>query len=95
MPPRSNRSAGSRLRAAAIMSGELSSPLTSAAGKRAASTSVELPGPQPKSMARWASVAGTACSRSRTGRVRSFSKLLYWAADQLIARLSLADRVES
>src|SRR5882757_4778715 len=78
----SNRSPGSRLRAAAIMSAELSRPLTAAAEKRAANNPVELPGPQPMAMAVRASIAGSAASRSRTGLVRSSSNCTYCWADQ-------------
>src|ERR1700688_615314 len=85
MPPIANWTRGSRRRAAAIMSGELSRPRTAALGKRAAKTSVELPGPHPRSIAERASIAGKAARRSRTGRVRSSSKVTYCAADQLIA----------
>ena len=67
------------------MSEELSMPRTAALGKRAANTSVELPGPQPKSTTDRASTAGTAERRSFTGRVRSSSKAVYCLADQLIA----------
>ncbi len=81
----SNFNAGSRLRAASTMSAELSSPVTLAPGKQAASTSVELPGPQPMSTAMRGSRPGTAASRSRTGRVRSFSNFTYCLADQVIA----------
>jgi len=38
---------GSRFRASAIMAGEVSKPEIFAPGQRAASSSVELPGPQP------------------------------------------------
>ncbi len=48
-----------------------------------ASTSVEFPGPQPKSMAERAAMSGSAASKSRTGRVRSASKAEYCFADQL------------
>ncbi len=59
------------------MSAELSRPLTRACGKRAASISVELPGPQPMSTASRTAMSGTANSRSRTGRVRSSSNFRY------------------
>ena len=74
-----------RLRAASIMSLELSSPRTPASAKRSTNNSVELPGPQPISMAERTSPAGMAASRSRAGRVRSSSKATYCLADQLIA----------
>src|SRR3984885_10037759 len=76
---------GNRWRAASSMSGELSTPCTTAPGKRAASTSVELPGPQPRSTTLWASVSGTALTRSRTGRGRSSSKATYCLADHFIS----------
>src|SRR5437870_2981389 len=64
------------------MSGEESSPITSAFGNRSTSSSVELPGPQPRSNTRAARSSGTCASRSREGRVRSSSNLRYWRADQ-------------
>src|SRR5262245_6022675 len=64
------------------MSGEESSPITSACGNRSMSSSVELPGPQPRSNTRVASLSGTCAKRSREGRVRSSSNLRYWRADQ-------------
>src|SRR5215510_8682484 len=64
------------------MSGEESSPITSACGNRSMSSSVELPGPQPRSNTRVARSSGTCASRSREGRVRSSSNLRYWRADQ-------------
>ena len=86
MPATANRNCGSRLRAAAIMSDELSMPLTAAPAKRAASSSVEFPGPHPRSMTDRARISGNADSKSRTGRVRSSSKATYCLADQLIVR---------
>ena len=73
---------GSRCRALAIMSGEVSKPLTLACGQRATSSSVELPGPQPMSTTRRGFSSGICASRSRAGRVRSSSNLRYCAADQ-------------
>ena len=78
----SNLASGSRSRAAASMSAELSTPVTAAAGKRAARSSVELPGPQPRSTAAWTSAVGMRATSSRAGRLRSSSKRRYSAADQ-------------
>ncbi len=85
MADSSNRTPGSRSFAALIMSGALSTPTMDAAGKRRAISSVELPGPQPRSAARATSPAGTACNRSRAGRVRSSSNFKYCRADQAIS----------
>src|ERR1700688_933576 len=71
------------------MSGELSRPEITASGKRAAKTSVELPGPHPRSTIARASISGNADNRSRTGRVRSSSKARYCLADQLIFSLRM------
>src|SRR5262245_45705146 len=46
------------------------------------SSSVELPGPQPRSTTRRGRASGTCASRSRGGRVRSSSNLRYWRALQ-------------
>ena len=57
--------------AASIISGELSTPSTRAAGQRAASAAVRLPGPQPRSTTNSGSSAATRLSRSKNGRPRS------------------------
>ena len=86
---RSNDTPGMRFRAASTMSAELSMPWTVAPGKRSARTSVELPGPQPRSMVRRTFSAVTAFRRSRTGRVRCFSMVVYCVADQDIGSTRL------
>lgn len=53
-----------------------------ASGYRSASTAVEFPGPQPRSMARFGEASGTWASKSREGLVRSFRNLAYCFADQ-------------
>src|SRR5215470_9135533 len=45
-------------------------------------SSVELPGPQPRSITLRGDLSGTCASRSRGGRVRSSSNLRYWRALQ-------------
>ena len=82
MAASSNRTAGSRSFAALIISAALSTPTMDARRKAPASSSVELPGPQPRSAARATSPGGTACKRSRAGRVRSSSNFRYCRADQ-------------
>ncbi len=59
------------------MSGDESIPWIEAAGYLDWSTSVELPGPQPRLTARPAWLDGIAATRSRTGRVRSSSNFVY------------------
>ena len=58
-------------RAASIISGELSTPSTRAAGQRAARVAVRLPGPQPRSTTNPGCPAWTRLSRSKNGRPRS------------------------
>lgn len=65
-----------------IMSGDESSPVIVADGYWVASTVVELPGPQPRSIILLGAVRGTCDRRSRAGWVRSFSNLRYWFALQ-------------
>ena len=65
-----------------IMSGDESSPVIVADGYWFASTVVELPGPQPRSIILFGAVRGTCDRRSRAGWVRSFSNLRYWFALQ-------------
>jgi hypothetical protein len=50
--PSTNVQRGSRSRACRNMSGDESTPMTSASGNRSISHSVELPGPQPRSATR-------------------------------------------
>ena len=73
---------GSRSRALRSMSGEESSPTISDCGKRSTRSSVELPGPQPRSTTSRGRCSGTCASRSRGGRVRSSSNLRYCRALQ-------------
>ena len=80
--PCTNGRPGSRSRACRSMSDDESTPTTSASGNRSIKSSVELPGPQPRSNTRSARSSGTCASRSRDGRVRSSSNLRYWRADQ-------------
>src|SRR4051812_35521507 len=56
-------------------------------------SSVELPGPQPRSTAWRSSVNGTCASRSRAGRVRSSSNFTYWLADHAIVFLLISGHV--
>src|SRR6516162_1485401 len=79
------RTSGRRLRAASIMSGELSMAVMTASGNRRCSNSVELPGPHPISAARTTVLLGIRARRSLTGRDRSPSNLVYWIADQVTA----------
>jgi hypothetical protein len=83
--PSTNGQRGSRSRACRNMSGDESIPMTSALGNRSSKSSVELPGPQPRSMTRRGDRRGTCANRSRGGRVRSSSNLRYWLADQASA----------
>src|SRR4029077_10041910 len=91
-----NLQVGSRSRALRNMSGDESSPITCACGKRSTRSSVELPGPQPRSTTRRGFARGTCASRSRGGRVRSSSNFRYCRALQSsIARLyfGIADTI--
>src|SRR5690348_48691 len=56
-------------------------------------SSVEFPGPQPRSTAWRSSVRGTCASRSRAGRVRSSSNFTYWLADHAIVFLLISGHV--
>ena len=58
---------GSRARAAATMSGELSMPATRPPGPARGESSVEFPGPQPRSTARPTAPVGTRASSSAPG----------------------------
>src|SRR5665213_3964370 len=73
---------GNRSRACRSMSADVSMPVTAACGQRLASSSVEFPGPHPISTTLRASASGICASRSRAGRVRSFSNLRYCSALQ-------------
>src|SRR5580704_6622326 len=73
---------GSRWRAFFSMSGEESNPTMSDCGKRSTNSSVELPGPQPRSTMSRGRCSGTCATRSRGGRVRSSSNLRYCVALQ-------------
>ena len=78
----SNLSCGSRARACANMSSDESNPIISACGNLLARSSVELPGPQPRSTTRLATSQGTRLRRSIAGRVRSASNCKYCLALQ-------------
>ena len=71
-----------------VIAGERKSELPPK-GERA-SSSVELPGPQPMSTARRMPSSGSCASRSWIGRLRSASKRVYCAASQLFIAGSLA-----
>src|SRR6478752_1526433 len=89
MSPSSKRACGRRCLALASIGSELSVPTSAAAGKRRTSSSVELPGPQPRSTTRCAFASGTRASSSRAGRVRSSSKRLYSAGFHSLIALAL------
>src|SRR5437660_12694802 len=80
--PCTNLQVGNRSRALRNMSGDESSPTTCACGKRSTRSSVELPGPQPRSTTRRGFASGTCASRSRGGRVRWSSNFRYCRALQ-------------
>src|SRR6516162_4191815 len=84
--------AGTSLRAASIISGELSTPHTVAAGQRSASRAVRLPGPQPMSTTYPGSSAPTLASRSKNGLERSPPNRRYRAASHMVAIPSLIPR---
>src|SRR6188768_230229 len=75
---------GKRLRALCSIASELSMPVTRAPAKRANKSSVELPGPQPRSIASLACSSGTRASKSWAGRVRSSSKRRYSAGSHVM-----------
>ena len=70
-PPRSRCARHVAARAASIISGLESRPITSASGQRAASSAVRLPGPQPRSTTRRGDSAPIRAIRSTNGRPRS------------------------
>src|SRR5262249_35771939 len=80
-----NRPGIARGRAAASMSGELSTPRTCASGQRSASVAVISPVPQPRSITVFTSPSGTRPRRSKNGRARSPAIISYWGTFQRIA----------
>src|SRR6516162_9845669 len=72
------------LRAASIISGELSTPHTAADGQRSARRTVRFPGPQPKSTTCSGSSAPTLASRSKNGLERSPPNRRYWVASHMV-----------
>jgi len=71
------------LRAAAIISEELSSPVTRASGQRSMRIYVLLPGPHPRSITLLGELTATREAKSRQGRVRSSANFKYWSGFQV------------
>src|SRR5258706_2511768 len=70
-------------RASSIMFAELSSPVNSVSGHMPASTSVLLPGPQPRSMTLRTGETEIRAAKSWHGRVRCSENFRYWPALQV------------
>ena len=70
------------LRAADIISGELSKPVMRASGQRSTRTCALLPGPHPRSITRRGAFTAMRAAKSRHGRDRSSANLRYCSGFQ-------------